>query len=281
MDLKNEVGRTRTKFQRIDVFDTIDATQRDYLSYRKSLENDASYESKESKLFLPNREIYLDGVLQSTRYGNEAYHEALVHPAMMNHPNPKKVGIIGGGEGATLREVLKHNTLEKVKMIEIDEEMVSFSRKHLPDWNTCSDLKGSTIWCGDDDRAEMYYEDGLAWFNNRFSDDSRIDSEEFLEEPFDILIMDALDPQDDVPFADILYTNEHFFKTLYNALNDDGLIILQLGASPEINSPPEIISHNRKRALVMQSFENLGFHSVHVYDEGHCQFRGESIGALF
>uniref|UniRef100_A0A7S3V6I4 PABS domain-containing protein n=1 Tax=Chaetoceros debilis TaxID=122233 RepID=A0A7S3V6I4_9STRA len=273
MDLKSEVGRTRTKFQRIDVFDTIDATQRDYLSYRKSLEDDASYESKQSNFFLPNREIYLDGVLQSTRHGNEAYHEALVHPAMMTHPNPKKVGIIGGGEGATLREVLKHNTLEKVKMIEIDEEMVSFSREHLPDWNTCSDPEGSAIWCGDDDRAEMYYEDGLAWFNNRFSDDSRIDTEEFREEPFDVLIMDALDPQDDVPFADILYTNEHFFKTLYNALNDDGLIILQLGASPDVHSPPERISHNRKRAIVMQSFENLGFRSVHVYHEGHCQFR--------
>jgi spermidine synthase len=49
------------------------------------------------------------------------YHEALVHPALFSHSNPKRVAIIGGGEGATLREVLKHNTVSEAIMIEIDE----------------------------------------------------------------------------------------------------------------------------------------------------------------
>lgn len=263
----------KTKFQRIDIYDTIDATTAYGLSYTNSLSNDGSYESLHPELFLPEREIYLDGVLQSTRNGNEAYHEALVHPALFAHPNPKKVGIIGGGEGATLREVLKHNTIEKVKMIEIDEEMVSFCRQHLPDWNTCADLEGSTEWCGDDERAEIYYEDGLAWFNNRFSDDGRIDTEEFKEDPFDILIMDALDPQDDVPFADMLYTNKVFIKTLYNALSDDGIIIMQLGASPDSYGPAESLSIDSKRDFVMKMLEELGFNGVHVYEEGRCMFR--------
>eukprot|EP00979_Chaetoceros_neogracilis_P016343 scaffold7766_cov194-Chaetoceros_neogracile.AAC.1 len=74
-------------------------------------------------MFEPNRLVFLDGVLQSTRDGIESYHEALVQPAMFAHPDPKRVAIIGGGEGATLGEVLKHNTVDTVMMIEIDESM--------------------------------------------------------------------------------------------------------------------------------------------------------------
>ena len=95
------------------------------------------------------------------------------------------MAIIGGGEGTTLREVLKHNTVDTVKMIEM---MVQVSREFLPDWNNCSDLVGSTEWCGDDERAEMHYGDAFGWFNDRFA----TGVEEKTEEKFDVLIMDAL-----------------------------------------------------------------------------------------
>ena len=85
--------------------------------YKKSLLNDGSYESLHPEFFAPDRIVFLDGVLQSCKSGDAAYHEALVHPAMFAHENPRRVAIIGGGEGATLREVLKHNTVEKVIMI--------------------------------------------------------------------------------------------------------------------------------------------------------------------
>jgi len=120
----------------------------------------------------------------------------------------------------------------------------------------------------------MYYEDGLSWFNNRFSDDCRIDTPEFQEDPFDVLIIDALDPQDDVPFADILYANEAFFKTLYNALSDDGIIVLQLGEAPDVNSPPDRLSINRKREFVLQTLSKL-FTSVHLYGDGNGGFGGK------
>ena len=93
--------------------------------------------------------------------------------------------------GATLREALKHKDVTKVKMIEIDEIMVQFSRENLPAMSDCSDFVGSAGWCGDDDRAEIYYEDAAAWITNRFSE-SKIDSLEYQEDPFDVLIMDAL-----------------------------------------------------------------------------------------
>lgn len=131
------------------------------------------------------RMVFLDGWVQSTLFHEAAYHEALVHPAMFSHPKPKKVAIIGGGEGATLREVLKHNTVKEAIMIEIDETMVNVSREFLPEWSDCSDLVGSSDWCRDDPRARMYYEDAYAWFINRYAQD--LD-----KESLDVIIMDAL-----------------------------------------------------------------------------------------
>ena len=78
----------------------------------------------------PDKILFLDGVEQSSLHGEAAYHEALVHPAMLTHNNPKRVAIIGGGEGATLREVLKHKSVEHVVMIDIDKELINLCREH-------------------------------------------------------------------------------------------------------------------------------------------------------
>jgi spermidine synthase len=105
------------------------------------------------------------------------------------HPNPKRVAIIGGGEGATLREVLKHKTVEEAVMIEIDEVMVNASRKFLPEWNDCSNLVGSTGNCFDESRTTLYCEDAFKWFKDQFLDNS---SHHRKAETFDVIIMDAL-----------------------------------------------------------------------------------------
>ena len=182
------MASAQTKFQRIDIYDLIYPRFNSLASYERSLSNDGSYESKHPELFKPDRQIFLDGVLQSTAFGDEAYHEGLVHPALIAHPNPKRVAIIGGGEGATLREILKHNSLEEVVMIEIDQIMVEVSREHIPTWNTCSDIQGSTDSCFEDPRATIYYEDALAWFIDRFYDND----EDQAYEKFDLIVMDAL-----------------------------------------------------------------------------------------
>ena len=150
------------------------------------LVKDSNYMVDHPELFLPDRVLFLDGVEQSSRYGNAAYHESLVQPALFTHKNPKRVAIIGGGECATLREVLKHSTVEKVVMIEIDQVMMDTARSFLQEWNDCSDLEGSNGNCIDDPRAEIYAEDAFKWFADRYSNpDSG-------EEPFDVIIMDAL-----------------------------------------------------------------------------------------
>ena len=188
-DYKQEITSIKTDFQTMDVYDVLRPGRQSVELYQKSLSNDGSYESLNPELFAPDRIVFLDGVLQSCKTGDAAYHEALVHPAMFAHEDPKRVAIVGGGEGATLREVLKHNTVEKVIMIDIDEKMVEMSKKVLPYWSDCSNLKESTKSCFDDPRVETYYLDAFKWFIDRYGDHA---SGEFDEEPFDVIIMDAL-----------------------------------------------------------------------------------------
>merc|ERR1719157_195042 len=77
------------------------------------------------------RSLVIDGLMQSCRVDEFVYHECLVHPAMLMHPNPKTVDIGGGGEGSTAREVLRHKSVEKCVMVDIDEDVVRFCRDHL------------------------------------------------------------------------------------------------------------------------------------------------------
>mmetsp|Transcript_937 Transcript_937/g.1444 ORF Transcript_937/g.1444 Transcript_937/m.1444 type:complete len:866 (+) Transcript_937:187-2784(+) len=261
-DVKKEIASVQTKFQKIDIFDLM-------MTYTGEPKK-GSYEAQHPEFFQPHRIVYLDGVIQSTRTHLEAYHEALVHSVMITHKNPKRVAIIGGGEGATLKEVLKHNTLEKVQMIEIDEEMVITSREYLPEWSDCSDLIGSAKWCGDDERADIFYEDALAWFIDRFSEGGKYASEDHPK--FDVIIMDALDPQDDISFAELLYTDQTFISSLYNALEDDGMIVFQLGSAPDHRDAPDTLNINRRRAILIEELEEVEFESFHIYEDGNCGF---------
>jgi S-adenosylmethionine/arginine decarboxylase-like enzyme len=166
------VASVRTKFQQIDIVDIRDDR------FRSSPNGETPVD----------RTIWLDRILQSRTFGENSYHEALVHPALFTHKHPKRVVIIGGGEGATLREVLKHSTVEEVVMIEIDEQMVNVSREYLPTWSDCSNLVGSSASCFDDPRAHVHYQDAVSWFIRTFSPDVDLSADDFV----DVIIMDAL-----------------------------------------------------------------------------------------
>lgn len=183
---KKKVVSVQTAFQRIDVYDMV-RPQFGSMETFQNLHLAGTYESQHAELFRPDRLIYLDGVMQSRYFGEAAYHEALVHPALVVHSNPRRVVIIGGGEGATLREVLKHKTVETATMVEIDEEMVNVSREYIPEWSDCSSLVGSAISCYDDPRAELFPVDAIGWFMERFGANKTIETE-----PYDVIIMDAL-----------------------------------------------------------------------------------------
>jgi len=151
--------------------------------------------------------ISLDGDIQSCESDEKIYHEALVHPAMLSHPNPKTVLIMGGGEGATAREVLAHKSVTKVVMVDIDEEFVSLCKEHIPSW-------GASAF--NDARLELLY----------------MDINEYLatcSEKFDIVIGDLIDVDDwDSPAA-FLY-GEGLYRTLKPLLNPNAIIATQGGA---------------------------------------------------
>ena len=94
--------------------------------------------------------LVLDGKTQSSALDEAIYHDALVHPAMLLHPHPLRVFIAGGGEGATLREVLAHHTVERAVMVDIDGEVVELCKRHLPSFS-----QGAF----EDPRAELHLAD--------------------------------------------------------------------------------------------------------------------------
>lgn len=147
--------------------------------------------------------LALDGKIQSSEVDEFIYHEALVHPAMVTHPNPEKVFIAGGGEGATLREVLAHNTVKKAIMVDIDEEVVNICRHFLPSWHQNS---------FDDQRAELHFTDARAYLEKN-------------DDKFDVIIIDLPDPLEKGP-ARLLYTQE-FYELAKQRLQPDGIISVQ------------------------------------------------------
>lgn len=144
------------------------------------------------------RILVLDGVVQITERDEFFYHEMLTHVVMHSHPNPRNVIVIGGGDGGAVREVLKHDSVEKVYFIEIDEEVINVSKKFFP-------AVASGI---DDKRVEIKCMDGAEFVKGRNGD-------------IDVIIVDSTDI---VGFAKSLFTVE-FFKTVKNSLAGDGMFV--------------------------------------------------------
>ncbi len=151
--------------------------------------------------------LVLDGYVQSSIVDEHYYHESLVHPVMVAHEEPRSVLIIGGGEGATLREVLKHNTVQRAVMVDIDGELVEIAKRYLKEFH-----QGAF----DDPRAEVVIEDGRKYV---------LES----EEKFDIIILDLVDPFAS-EIATKLYTREFYSKVL-ERLNEGGIMVTQAGCS--------------------------------------------------
>jgi len=156
--------------------------------------------------------LVLDGKMQCSEYDEFIYHEALVHPAMITHPGPETVFIAGGGEGATLREVLAYSTVKKVVMVDIDREVVDICKKLLPFLS-----QGAF----DDSRVELLHTDALKYLDET-------------KEKFDVVIIDLTEPLEEGP-SYLLYTRE-FYRSLTEKLAPSGLVALQSGSTSMIIS---------------------------------------------
>ena len=115
--------------------------------------------------------LVLDGAVQTTEKDEFIYHEMISHVALNAHPNPRQVLIIGGGDGGTLREVLKHPEVQGVDMVEIDERVVEVCKEFLP----------AIASAFEDPRAHLFFEDGVSFVKK-------------VRERYDVILVDSSDP---------------------------------------------------------------------------------------
>lgn len=145
--------------------------------------------------------MLIDGAMMLTTRDNFLYHEMMSHPALFTHADPRQVVIIGGGDCGTLREVLKHDGVERAVQCDIDEQVTRMSEKYFPE--LCES--------NDDPRAELLFDDGIAYMKNVAAGS------------LDIVIVDSTDP---VGPAEGLF-NRAFYESCFRALRDDGILVQQ------------------------------------------------------
>lgn len=151
--------------------------------------------------------LFLDDKIQSAAIDEYIYHESLVHPALIAHPCPEEVLVIGGGEGAVVREALKHNTVKRVTMVDIDKELVMLCQEYLPEWSDGA---------FQDPRTILVFEDARQFLKQT-------------RKKFDVIISDLTEPLKQGPSVH-LFTKE-FFENIFKALNREGLFVLQAGST--------------------------------------------------
>jgi len=145
--------------------------------------------------------MVLDGCTMVSTRDNFFYHEMMSHTALFTHPNPKKVWIIGGGDCGTLREILKHKTVEEAVQIDIDEIVTRMAEKYFPE--LCES--------NNDPRADLKFIDGIKWIKDAAPNS------------VDIIIVDSTDP---VGPAEGLF-NEAFYRGCFAALTENGILVQQ------------------------------------------------------
>ena len=146
------------------------------------------------------RILTLDNVIQTTEKDEYIYHEMLVHVPLLAHPAPQRVLIVGGGDGGSLRETVKHAEVREAVLVDIDAGVVEASKKYLPQWN--SGFR--------DPRARVVIGDGLAFVREA-------------ESQFDVIIVDSTDP---IGPGEALFT-EDFYSSVKRALKPGGLLAAQ------------------------------------------------------
>lgn len=145
--------------------------------------------------------LILDGVIQTTTFDEFIYHEMIVHVPMFTHPNPRRVLVIGGGDGGSVREVTRHKCVEMAQWIDIDAKVIEVCSQYLPEWNPS--IKDSPV-------VHLKIEDGIK--HMRAS-----------QGLYDVIIVDCSDP---VGPGEKLFMYD-FYRDIYHALKEDGLFVQQ------------------------------------------------------
>ncbi len=193
--VKQTIYKEKTEYQNLDIIDTEDF----------------------GKMML------LDGLVMLSEKDEFVYHEMLAHPSLYTHPDPKKVLIIGGGDGGTLREVVRHPSVEHAVLVEIDGEVIAASKQYFPQ-----------VALGfNSNKAKVIVGDGIKYVSQ--TDDS-----------YDLILIDSTDP---VGPAEGLFSPD-FYRNCHRILTDDGILTTQ-------SETPFIDSFSRILPQVVANFKTL------------------------
>lgn len=168
----------------------------------------------------------IDGMVMLSERDEFVYHEMLVHPGVATSPGVKRALIIGGGDGGTARELLKHNTVEHVDLVEIDETVVEASKTFMP-----------TIGAWEDPRLHLHLENGIDFVRR-------------VQSPYDLIIVDGSDP---VGPAEGLFRRS-FYESCLKALNSEGVLTVQ-------TETPWVESYHSSMRTVYRALNDLFPHT--------------------
>lgn len=181
------------------------------------------------------RMLLNDGLVMLAERDEFVYHEMIAHVPLAVHPLPQRVLIIGGGDGGTAREVLKHPTVEQVTLVEIDEMVVKACREHLPSLSVAFD----------DPRLEVRFDDGVRFVAQT-------------EQTFDVVLVDSTDP---VGPAEPLF-DRFFYQNVARILTPEGIMVTQ-AESPYYDQAIQktMLTHQRPffKRLHLYLFSNLTY----------------------
>ena len=149
------------------------------------------------------RMLVLDGVINLTERDEYIYHEMLAHVPLFSHPNPSHILIVGGGDGGTAREVIKHEGVVKIQQVEIDREVIRVSKKYFPSVSSALDHP----------KVHVLVMDAIQYIAQT-------------KEKFDVIIIDSTDPG--IKQSEGLFTAS-FYRDCRNALNQNGILAAQIG----------------------------------------------------
>eukprot|EP00588_Corethron_pennatum_P003512 CAMPEP_0194298066 /NCGR_PEP_ID=MMETSP0169-20130528/59961_1 /TAXON_ID=218684 /ORGANISM="Corethron pennatum, Strain L29A3" /LENGTH=767 /DNA_ID=CAMNT_0039048011 /DNA_START=146 /DNA_END=2449 /DNA_ORIENTATION=+ len=274
-EIKKEIFSITTPHQRIDLWENL--WQESTPSYYDMLRGPHPLGDKRylnDKFVSSERMVFLDGMAQGSTDTDRVLYETMVQPVMFAHSNPRRVAIVGGGNGQIIGQLLKHKTVETIVMIEKDEMLVEVVRKYLNSSCDCRNVEGATPVCFDDPRVETLHVDAVDFFTSNFDEKGTIGN----VEKFDVVFVGVLNPKNS---DDPLYGKE-FLDAVVGSLTEHGLISAQVGAAPMLHDPPDHRSMNMARDGLFRHLETR-LKTMLVYEEsraGWAEARSFLIGCV-
>lgn len=216
MKVEEQIATTQSEFQRIDILQTTEF----------------------------GKVLVLDGELMITQKDEFIYHEMITHVPMAVHPNVKKVLVVGAGDGGTIRELCKYDSIESIEMVEIDQKVTEMCQQYFKE--TACKLT--------DPRVHMQFEEGLRFVRSKHDE-------------YDLIIIDSADPYGP---AEGLFTRE-FYGTCFKALHEDGILINQ-HESPYYSEHSRTVQKAHKQITTVFPYSTVYQCHIPSYPSGHWLF---------